>query len=195
MAEPQHTEKPRALTSEQIPYPRSALAKYAYKTPILLYRLGLGRLAGRLFMVLTSVGRMSGLPRRTAIEYHTVAGRTYVFAAWAEADWYRNLLANPRVMVQTASGSMPARARRVTDDEELSLLFGMAARNPVIRAMARAGGWKLTRETFLAERERWILIAFDPTTEAVPQGLRADLAWTWFILTPLACLVTWLVLR
>ena len=185
----------RTLTSERIRYPRSAWLKYAYKSPILFYRLGLGWLIGRIFMVLTTLGRRSGQPRRTAIEFHTVAGRTYIFAAWAEADWYRNLLADPRVMVQTASGSMPARARRVTDDGELSSLFDMAARNPVIRAMARAGGWKLTREAFLAEKDRWILIAFEPTRDEVPPAQRADLAWLWLILTPVACLVTWLALR
>ena len=53
-----------------IPYPDTPLMKHAYRFPVLLYRLGLGRLAGRLFMILTTTGRSSGLPRRTAIEFH-----------------------------------------------------------------------------------------------------------------------------
>jgi hypothetical protein len=34
--------------------------KWLFQSPILLYRLGLGFLVGRLFMVMTTVGRKSG---------------------------------------------------------------------------------------------------------------------------------------
>lgn len=170
-------------------YPKSHWVRRAYRLPILFYRLGLGWLIGRLFMVLTTTGRKSGQPRRTAIEFHTVGDRKYVFAAWSQADWYRNLQGDPQVRVQTWRGAEAARARRVTEDEELHRLFGFASRNPVIRWIARSAGLDLTLSTFLAEKERWILIAFDAAEEPAPPPLRADLVWIW----PALALSGWLV--
>jgi hypothetical protein len=65
---------------ERLPYP-AGLMKWLYKSPILFYRLGLGFLTGRIFMVMTTVGRKSGQPRRTAIEFHEFKSRNYVFSA------------------------------------------------------------------------------------------------------------------
>jgi hypothetical protein len=55
--------------------------KWSFRLPILLYRLGLGPIVGRLFTILTTSGRQSGLPRRHALEFHSFAGRNYVFSA------------------------------------------------------------------------------------------------------------------
>lgn len=53
---------------ETMPYPKGLL-KLLFKSPILLYRLGLGLFVGRLFMVLTTIGRKSGKPRRTGCDH------------------------------------------------------------------------------------------------------------------------------
>lgn len=55
------------LTSKQL--------KNAFKIPIFLWRMGLGFLIDRIFMILTTEGRRSGKPRRTAIEFHQYKGR------------------------------------------------------------------------------------------------------------------------
>jgi hypothetical protein len=90
---------------EILPYPKGWM-KWLYKTPILLYRLGLGFLVGRLFMIMTTVGRKSGQPCRTAIEFHEYKGRRYVFSAWGmKADWYRNIATNPTITIQTWRGA------------------------------------------------------------------------------------------
>jgi len=47
-------------------YP-SGIMKRLLKAPILFYRLGLGLVVGRLFMVMTTTGRKSGQPRRIAM--------------------------------------------------------------------------------------------------------------------------------
>lgn len=186
---PAHADGPITHTGEWLAYPRSPWLRQAYRLPILLHRLGLGGLTGRLFLILTTTGRMSSRPRRAAIEFHTVGDRRYVFAAWKQADWYRNLQADPRVRLQTAWGAQAALARRVTQNEELTRLFDFASRNPVIRWMARSAGRDLTLSTFLAEKERWILIAFDAADEPAPPPLRADLVWIW----PALALSGWLV--
>lgn len=71
------------LITERLTYPTGTPLKYLYKTPILLYRMGLGPVIGRLFMIITTTGRKSGLPRRTAIEFHQYGGmRCFINATY-----------------------------------------------------------------------------------------------------------------
>ncbi len=165
------------LITERLTYPSSTLMKYVYKSPILLYRLGLQALVGRLFMIMTTTGRRSGLPRHTAIEYHQHSGRKYVMVGWSKSDWYQNILANPLLTIQTASGVEHVRARRLTSDEELGEAWAVAETSPLIRGVIKLTGANLTRESFLAQRERFILLTFDPTDEPTPPPLEADLRW------------------
>jgi deazaflavin-dependent oxidoreductase (nitroreductase family) len=104
-----------ALITERLAYPSGVVMKYVYKIPILLYRLGLGRLIGCQFMIMTTTGRKSGLPRHTAIEYHQRKGRKYVLVGWARSDWYQNLLASPLTTSQTATGTEGAACRAECD--------------------------------------------------------------------------------
>jgi deazaflavin-dependent oxidoreductase (nitroreductase family) len=181
---------------EKLPYP-AGLMKWLYKTPILLYRLGLGFLVGRLFLILTTVGRKSGQPRRTAIEFHEYMGRRYVFSAWgAKADWYRNIEANPCITIQTWRGSESVLARRITSDVELAQAFAFAMSNPSMRMVMQSAGFGQTLEQFLAQKERFIFVTFDPIDQPTSEPLKADLAWVWGLLLPLALIAsTGLVFR
>jgi deazaflavin-dependent oxidoreductase (nitroreductase family) len=167
--------------AEKLPYP-SGMMKWLYKTPILLYRLGLGFLVGRLFMIMTTVGRKSGQPRRTAIEFHEYKGRRYVFSAWGtKADWYRNLEANPYISIQTWHGTESVLARRITSEAELAEAFAFAMSNPSMRMVLKSAGFSQTLEQFLTEKDRFTFITFDPTDHPVPEPLKADLWWLWLI--------------
>ncbi len=167
-----------------VPYPSSPFMKYLFKLPILLYRLGLGPVIGGKIMILTTTGRKSGLPRRTAIEYNVHEGRKYIMAGWGgQSDWYKNLAADPRVTIQTADGSEPAIARRLTQDEELIDAYRFVEDNPAMRVwMNVLLGGALTREQFLARRDQFYLVRFDPTDEPAPLPLEADLTWTWLVI-------------
>lgn len=165
------------LLTEKLPYPSGKLAKNLYKTPILLYRLGLGSLIGRLFMIMTTTGRKSGLPRRTAIEYHEYGGRKYVLVGWTQSDWYQNLLANPLMTIQTAAGAESVRARRLDAPEERREAWKVAETSPGIRMAMRLSGAQLTEEEFVAQKDRFVIVTFDPTTEPTPPPLAADLKW------------------
>lgn len=67
-------------------------------------------------LLLTTTGRKSGLPRTTPLQYEEVDGAYLVASArGAQADWYRNLLANPQVEVQVKGRSFKAAAQPVTD--------------------------------------------------------------------------------
>jgi len=175
---------------ETLPYPKGWM-KWLYKTPILLYRLGLGFMVGRLFMILTTTGRKSGQPRRTAIEFHEHKGRRYVFSAWGtKADWYHNIEANPYITIQTWRGVESVLARRVTSDAELAEAFAFAMANPAMRMVMKSAGFGQTLEQFLAHKERFTFITFDPTDRPVSEPLGSDLAWVWGLLLPLALIVT-----
>jgi len=173
---------------EKIPYP-TGLMKWVYKSPILLYRLGLGFIVGRLFMLMTTIGRKSGIPRRTAIEFHEFKGRKYIFTTWgAKTDWFRNITANPYITIQTWRGAERVLARRITSNEELSEAFEYAKSNPTIRAVMRLSGFKLSREQFLEQKERFFFVTFDPSDHSVLEPVRADWWWAWIPLT-CACLL------
>ena len=180
---------------EKLPYP-SGWVKWLYKTPILLYRLGLGFLVGRLFMVLTTVGRKSGQPRRTAIEFHEFKGRRYVFSAWGtKADWYHNIQSNPLTTIQTWRGAESVQARRLTSDPELTEAFEFAMSNPTMRTVMRSAGFDLTLKQFLAEKDRFTFVTFDPTDQNTPEPLHADLIWVWIILLPALLIIGLTFLR
>lgn len=85
--------------------PPRGLARMAFRLPIWLYRLGLGRLLGTRFLLLTHTGRKSGLTRQTVLEVvrYDKASRTYIVAVGfgTRSDWYQNVMAKPHVMVDS----------------------------------------------------------------------------------------------
>jgi deazaflavin-dependent oxidoreductase (nitroreductase family) len=82
-----------------LPYPYGVV-KWLMKSPIILYRFGFGPLIGERILILTTTGRKSGLPRQTAIEHRRFGNVYYIVSGWgSRADWYHNILKNPRVRV------------------------------------------------------------------------------------------------
>lgn len=186
---------PEKTWVETLPYPKG-LMKLLFKTPILLYRLGMGVFIGRLFMVLTTTGRRSGQPRRTAIEFHEFEGKPTVMSGWGKkTDWYRNLQANPLATVQTWRGAQSVRARRIDSEEELRRAFAWAQSNPTMRTMMKLAGLEMTPEQFIAEKERFTLVTFEPTDEPTPPPLKADLVWVWAIALPVCLWLVWRMIR
>lgn len=84
--------------------------------PRLLYKLGLGLVYGRMVLLLTTTGRKSGLPHNVPVQYEEIDGEIYVGSARGkEADWFRNILANPEVKVQVGRRHFVGIAKPVTD--------------------------------------------------------------------------------
>ena len=78
------------------------------------YKRGFG--PTRVVMMLTTVGRKSGLPRGTPLQYEEVDGDYYIASArGADADWFKNIRANPKVHVQIRDREFDAVAEPVTD--------------------------------------------------------------------------------
>ena len=86
------------------------------KLPRLWYALGLGPVIGWLVLLLTTTGRKTGLPRVTPLQYEEQDGVIYVASARGrQADWFRNILANPRVEIRVKARRFYGQAEPITD--------------------------------------------------------------------------------
>jgi deazaflavin-dependent oxidoreductase (nitroreductase family) len=126
---------------------------------------------------LTHIGRRSGKVRRTALEYHRLEGRLFVFNPWPQADWYQNILAEPRVTVQTDQGAMRAEARPLQSNVEYIDAFRMVERSPLLQIMLQAAGIESSLPAFLVARDRLPVVVFEPADVQSPPPLKADLRW------------------
>jgi deazaflavin-dependent oxidoreductase (nitroreductase family) len=87
------------------------------------YRLGLGAfisnpLSGYI-MVIKTTGRKSGRARYTPVNYALMDGCIYCLSGWrSRADWYRNVMANPRLEVLLPGGALMGIAEEVVDPDE-----------------------------------------------------------------------------
>ncbi len=89
--------------------------------PQVLYALGLGPVYGRLVLLLTTTGRKSGLPRVTPLQYEEIDGDIVVGSArGSQADWFRNIQANPNVIVRVKSRQFEGVAEPVTDPKRVA---------------------------------------------------------------------------
>ena len=85
-----------------------------------LYDLGLGPFIGRFVLLLTTTGRKSGLPRTTPLQYEKIDGAYYVGSVrGVQADWFRNLVANPRVEVRVKAQRWCGWAEAVTAPDRI----------------------------------------------------------------------------
>lgn len=82
------------------------------RAPIPLFRAGLGFLFGHRFVMLCHTGRKSGQTRRTILEVVVNdPDAVYVAAGWgAEAQWLKNVKANPDVVFYLGSRRFSTRA-------------------------------------------------------------------------------------
>ena len=113
------------------------------KAPRIWYALGLGPVVGRLILLLITTGRKTGRPRVTPLQYEEHNGVIYVASARGEqADWFRNLRANPRVEVRVKARRFPGLAEPITDPARIADFLELRlARHPrMMGAMLRGEG-------------------------------------------------------
>ncbi|HLB39808.1 MAG TPA: nitroreductase family deazaflavin-dependent oxidoreductase [Actinomycetota bacterium] len=77
----------------------------------------IGELSNTEFCYLTTVGRASGRAHRIEIWFVAHADGAYLLSNSPEADWYRNLEAEPRVVLEIAGESRETVARAVGSDD------------------------------------------------------------------------------
>lgn len=108
--------------------------RWFVRAPLLLYRHRLGLVFGSRLLMLEHTGRRSGLPRQVVLE--TVAhpdDHTFLVMSGfgLRSQWYRNVLADPRVRVSVGRRrQVAARAVALPAAETPSVLGAYAARHP-----------------------------------------------------------------
>jgi deazaflavin-dependent oxidoreductase (nitroreductase family) len=174
--------------------------KYFNKFMLLMWRLGLGRWVnfwpevGGQIMVLTHTGRKTGLTRRTPVNYALVDGEIYCTVGFGHlSDWYRNIIADPKVELWLPDGWWAGVAEEIDDP---------AARRPLLRAVLIGSGFaayaaglnprSMSDEALAAATADYRLLHIRRTEARTGPDGPGDLAWFW----PLSTLIlAWLLLR
>jgi deazaflavin-dependent oxidoreductase (nitroreductase family) len=190
----------RLRTAERIDegpvhYLDSPVQRALMRLPIVLWRLGLGPVVGRLkirrshLVVLTVTGRSSGLPRHTPVVEHDIPGTIYLWCPYGgRAQWYRNVMANPVVTVQSRRGTEVMRAVNIEDDDEATRMVADLRRFDLdfLRSYLASEGIADTPDDIVRNRRRLHLRRLEPATEEGPRALETDLVWLWLVPVTLA---------
>jgi deazaflavin-dependent oxidoreductase (nitroreductase family) len=115
--------------------PPKGLLRWVFRAPVALYRLRLGWLLGERFLLLNHTGRKSGLARQTVVEVvgHDKVSDTYYIASGFgyKADWYRNLLARPELIIQVGWRKLAVRAETLPPDAGVQILVAYRQAHPL----------------------------------------------------------------
>lgn len=103
-----------------------------FRAPIGLYRIGLGFVFGKRFVMLEHTGRKSGETRRTVLEVVVNdPDAIYVAAGWgSQAQWLKNVKANPRVTVHLGSRKFSCVAELISKETANAVMSRYAADHP-----------------------------------------------------------------
>jgi deazaflavin-dependent oxidoreductase (nitroreductase family) len=75
----------------------------------------------KMVLLLTTTGRRSGLRRVTPLQFEEIDGAVYIGSARGqEADWFKNIIANPQVHVRMYNREFDAVAEPVTDPKRVA---------------------------------------------------------------------------
>ena len=187
-------------SSGSMAYPRKGtLNRLLFKTPLFLWRAGLGpllshpRMGGSRMLALTSIGRATGKPRHTILSCASTGGKDYVCSGWAKrSDWAKNLLRNPLVTIQTYRKTYAARAYRVTKLEEFSRVaeeMFLTSGDSHFKPWLESYGINYDREDMIAKRSRLYIFGFEPVDDVGPEPLPADLRWIWLLIIAYVSLI------
>jgi deazaflavin-dependent oxidoreductase (nitroreductase family) len=98
----------------------------AFKAPVVMYDVGLGRAVGHRFLLLTHRGRRSGLVHRTMLEvlrWEPASRTAYVISGLGrDSQWLKNLEAGQGLEVRCGSDRFVPEHRMVTTDEAVVVL-------------------------------------------------------------------------
>lgn len=118
------------------PAPPKGIARMLYRLPIQLFRLRLGWALGGRFLLLHHTGRVSGRRRRAVIEVigHDRTDDCYFVCSGygTQPDWYRNVVANPDVIIQVGRRTLPVTATPLPGDEAAEVMVNYARRHPKV---------------------------------------------------------------
>lgn len=123
--------KTKILRNKPLP---KGFKRLVMRSPLLLYRLGLGWVMGERFLRLRHRGRKSARVHDTVLEVVDRDGETgtyYIASGWGEGShWFRNIQKTPGVGVQVGSHKFKARAERLSYEEASDVHYNYAVKYP-----------------------------------------------------------------
>ncbi len=144
--------------------PSRGLLRVLLRAPIFLYRLHLGWILGRRFLLLKHVGRKTGLQHSAVLEVvrYDRSRNIYIIASgWGEkSNWLQNIEKNPEVEIEIGRRRLSAHARRLPQTQAKDELREYARQYP--RAYRVLAGRMLGRQAEATEEE------FDQLGKAIP---------------------------
>ena len=117
-------------TNTQLKAPPKGFSRLLWRAPIWFYKVGLGWLFGKRFLLLNHIGRKSGKARQAVLEvvrYDKETNTYYVASGFGEkSDWYQNVMHTPDVTIQVGGKRYTTRAMRLPleEAEEEMLSYG-----------------------------------------------------------------------
>jgi hypothetical protein len=96
-------------------------------------------------------------------------------------------------MILEKTDIQTAEAHRLVADPELAEAFEFAMSKPTPRTVFKALGFKMTPEEFLAQKECFTFVTFEPAEEKTPPPLQANLVWVWAVLLQICLLRVWIL--
>lgn len=154
-------------------FKRRRMLRYFLRAPAYLYRWRLGRLLGNRFLLLTHIGRRTGLRRQTVLEvmeYRKDGPEAVVMSGFgADADWLRNIEATPDPEVIIGSQQFIASHRFLCEEEAMRVVRGYECRNRFLASivrlvLSRLLGWRYRGSEAVRRRlvRQLPLLAFRP---------------------------------
>jgi deazaflavin-dependent oxidoreductase (nitroreductase family) len=156
----------------------------------MLWRLGLGswfqfwpEVTGQV-LVITHIGRKTGLRRKTPANFAIIDGQIYCTAAFGvHSDWYLNILQNPNVEVWMPDGWWAGMAEDVSEDENRTEIMRQVLIGSGFAAYMFGINPQLPDDELAKITLPYKLIRINPTEARTGDGGPGDLAWIWPLLT------------
>ena len=105
--------------------------RWLFRAPLWLYRMRLGWLLGKRFLLICHIGAKTGLVRRTVVEVikkDLDCDHYWVASGYgAHAHWYKNLVAPPEVTIVVGARSLSVTACELGPEERADALVEYAA--------------------------------------------------------------------
>ncbi len=161
--------------------------KYFNKFMIFMWRLGLGpwinawpKVGGQI-LVITHIGRKSGLPRKTPANYAVIDGEIYCTAGFGSGcDWYRNILVHPEVEVWLADSWWTGTAEDVSESvNRLAIMRQVLIGSGFASFAAGINPYQISDEKLAEVTSEYKLIHIQCTLPRTGKGGPGDLWWVW----------------
>lgn len=148
--------------------PPTGCGRVFFRVPILVYRLGLGRLFGERMLLLNHTGRKSGITRQAVLEvvHHDRQTDTYyVNVGFGEkSQWYQNLIANPNASIQVGGRKLDVFAEKTAPETGGQIFLDFVKKHPNESRMVNLLGYRVdgSDEDWFALGEELIFMALRP---------------------------------